>query len=95
MCVQSLGHIQLFATPWAILPPGSSVHGIFQARTLEWVAISFLGELPDLGVELAFFVLAGRFFTTSAIWEALNNLILRNLNTEKQYKPSCKTAMKS
>ena len=22
-------------------PPGSSVHGIFQARTLEWVAISF------------------------------------------------------
>ena len=23
-------------------PPGSSVHGIFQARVLEWVAISFL-----------------------------------------------------
>ena len=22
-------------------PPGSSVHGIFQARELEWVAISF------------------------------------------------------
>ena len=22
-------------------PPGSSVHGIFQARTLEWFAISF------------------------------------------------------
>ena len=22
-------------------PPGSSVHGIFQARILEWVAISF------------------------------------------------------
>ena len=22
-------------------PPGSSVHGIFQARTLEWVAISY------------------------------------------------------
>ena len=22
-------------------PPGSSVHGILQARTLEWVAISF------------------------------------------------------
>ena len=25
-------------------PPGSSVHGIFQARTLEWVAISFSKE---------------------------------------------------
>ena len=26
-------------------PPGSSVHGIFQARALEWIAISFcLGD---------------------------------------------------
>ena len=25
--------------PWN--PPGSSVHGIFQARTVEWVAISY------------------------------------------------------
>ena len=24
-------------------PPGSSVHGIFQARVLEWVAIAFSG----------------------------------------------------
>ena len=29
-------------TPWALYsPPGSSVHGILQARVLEWVAISF------------------------------------------------------
>ena len=26
--------------------PGSSVHGIFQARVLEWVAIAFSSELP-------------------------------------------------
>ena len=26
-------------------PPGSSVHGIFQARVLEWVAIAFSGYL--------------------------------------------------
>ena len=26
--------------------PGSSVHGIFQARVLEWVAISFSNYLP-------------------------------------------------
>ena len=25
-------------------PPGSSVHGIFQARTLEWVAIAFSSQ---------------------------------------------------
>ena len=27
-------------------PPGSSVHGILQARVLEWVAISFSILLP-------------------------------------------------
>ena len=31
-------------------PPGSSVHGIFQARVLEWVASAFSG-LMLLGVE--------------------------------------------
>ena len=31
--------------------PGSSIHGIFQARVLEWGAISFSGDLPDLGIE--------------------------------------------
>ena len=28
-------------------PPGSSVHGILQARILEWVAILFSREIPD------------------------------------------------
>ena len=32
--------VQLFPTP-RCSPPGSSVHGILQARTLEWVAIPF------------------------------------------------------
>ena len=27
--------------PMGCSPPGSSVHGIFQARVLEWTAISF------------------------------------------------------
>ena len=27
--------------PWPWSPPGSSVHGIFQVRILDWVAISF------------------------------------------------------
>ena len=32
-------------------PPGSSVHGILQARRLEWVAISFLqGIFPTQGL---------------------------------------------
>ena len=32
-------------------PPGSSIHGILQARVLEWVAISFSRDLPDPGIE--------------------------------------------
>ena len=39
--------------PMDCSPPGSSVHGILQARTLEWVAISFeqrtLEKRWDLG----------------------------------------------
>jgi len=32
-------------------PPGSSVHGILQARILKWEAIPFLRDLPDPGIE--------------------------------------------
>ena len=32
-------------------PPGSSVHGVSQARILERVAISFSGDLPDSVIE--------------------------------------------
>ena len=32
-------------------PPDSSAHGILQARILEWVAISFSGDLSDPGIE--------------------------------------------
>ena len=37
--------------PMGCSPPGSSLHGISQARTLEWVAIAFSGDLPDPGIE--------------------------------------------
>ena len=35
----SLGDIGQKVVPMDCSPPGSSVHGIFQARVLEWVAI--------------------------------------------------------
>ena len=38
---ESLNHIRLFFNLMDCSPPGSSVHGIFQERILEWVAISF------------------------------------------------------
>ena len=66
--------------------PGSSVHGILQARILEWVAISFSrgSDLPNPGNEptsLASPSLADRFFTASATWEAPSHQI-DNMNKE-------------
>ena len=51
--------------------PGSSVHGILQARILEWVAMPFSGDLPDPGIEPVFLTssaFAEGFFTASATW---------------------------
>ena len=48
--------------------PSSSVHGILQARILEWAAIPSPGDLPDPGIKpesLAPPALAGGFFTTA------------------------------
>ena len=40
--VKSLSCVRLFATSWtATYQAGSSTHGIFQARVLEWDAITF------------------------------------------------------
>ena len=39
MCAQLLSCISLCATPWTVAPPGCSVHGILQARIMEWVAM--------------------------------------------------------
>ena len=33
-------------------PPGSSVHRILQARTLQWVAISFSNAGEDLQIQI-------------------------------------------
>ena len=49
--------------------PGSSVHGILQARTLEWVAVPSSRGSSHPGMEpasLTSLALAGRLFTTSA-----------------------------
>ena len=32
-------------------PMDYTVHGILQARTLEWVAVPFSGDLPNPGIE--------------------------------------------
>ena len=41
VCAQLLRCVWLFVTPRNYSLPGSSIYGIFQARILEWVAISY------------------------------------------------------
>ena len=53
---QSLSRVQLFGTP------SFSVHVIFQARILEWAAVSSSRDLPDPGIELACPALSGGFW---------------------------------
>ena len=40
-CARALRCVQLSCSPLDCSSPGSSVHGIFQARILSWVAISY------------------------------------------------------
>ena len=64
VCVRAL----TLCDPMDCSLPGSSVHGIFQARILEWVAISYSGGSSRPEIELTSLVspaLAGGFFTTA------------------------------
>ena len=59
-------------------PPGSSVHGILQARTLEWVAISFFRGSSRPGISC----IASGFFTNWVIREAHSHRIWAPLSVE-------------
>ena len=52
-------------TPWTLDHQGSSVHGILQARILEWVAIS-PGDLCKPRIEPTSPATAGEFSTTES-----------------------------
>ena len=66
MCVLSHSVVSNSCDPIDGNLPGSSVHGILQARTLEWVAISFsrgssqprnqilVSCIPGISMQLAF-----------------------------------------
>jgi len=56
--------------PMDYSPPGSSVHGIFQARTLEWVAISCSRRSSWRRDQTRVSRIAGRFFPIWATSEA-------------------------
>ena len=69
MCAQSFKSCVTLCDPMECNPPGSSVHGILQARILEWVAISFSRGSSQPRNRLCLSsspALADRLFTTRA-----------------------------
>ena len=50
-CAKLLQSCLTLCDPVDYSPPGSSVHGLLQARILEWVAVSLSRDLPDPGIE--------------------------------------------
>ena len=59
--------------------PGSSVHGIFQARILEWVAISFSGGSSQWRGDWTWVSsISGRLFT---IWATREAPVILNMST--------------
>ena len=69
--------------------PGSSLHGILQARVLEWVAISFSRGSSQLGYQTGVSHIPGRHFNLWAIREAhLSNsegkVFLVEIETQRQ-----------
>ena len=54
MGILTVGMCSVVSDSWQILdysPLGSSIHGIFQVRILEWVAISSSKGFPDPRIE--------------------------------------------
>ena len=62
-----------FCDPMDRSLPGSSVHGIFQAKVLEWIAISFSRGSSRLRDRTQVSCIAGRRFTLWATREALSH----------------------
>ena len=73
VCAKSLQSCPTLCDPMNYRPPDSSVHGILQARILEWVVMPSFQSISPIqrSKALTSLAVAGRFFTTSATWEAL------------------------
>ena len=72
-------------TTWTVALQAPLSVGILQARMLAWLPVPPPGCFPDPGIKpvsLMSPALAGRFFTTSATWEAQSIPLVFNKNKE-------------
>ena len=83
-----LSHVWLFATLWTVSPQAPLSMGFFQARILEWIAISYSREpsQPRVQTHISCISWIGRQILYHCIsWEALIMYADPNANTEGFY----------
>ena len=71
-------HVQFFETPWTVAHQAPLSMGFSMQEYWSGLPFPVPGDLPDPGIELTSLMspaLAGRFFTTSATWEAHQDII--------------------
>jgi len=72
---------QILCNPMDCSPPGSSIHGIFQARVLEWVAIAFSNYIYIYHIYILsqiFFPLVDYYKTLSVVPCAIQKVFVDN-----------------
>ena len=79
-CVKSLSRVWLFATPWTGACQAPPFMGLFQARALEWIAISFSRGSSQPRDWTWVSCIAGSLFTVWATGEASVVLVFYVLN---------------
>ena len=93
-CAKSLQSCLTLCDPVDHSPPGSSVHGILQARILEWIVMpSFRGSSHprvELGAP-APPALVDEFFTTSVTWGAQphSGCLIYEMHCVRACMPTC------
>ena len=90
VCV--LSRVQLFANPWTFTLPSFSVHGIFQARVLEWVTLFSSRESSQPRGWTLISCIGRQILYHWATWEALYIYIYRERESrESEVTQSCLT----
>ena len=79
MCTYMLSrfsHVQLFVTLRTIAQPGSSVHGILQARILKWVEMPSSRESSWSRDQTSISCIAGGFYTAEPLGKTFSSIQL-------------------
>ena len=87
LCLVTQSYLTLY-DPIDCSPSGSSVHGISQARILEWVALPFSRGSSWSREKTQVFCIAGRFFTILATFHNIKCVLIMFRHSPKHHKYS-------